>query len=175
MDIRSVVADRYGQLEKCYGHCDQPATLKFLNTEGTPVITGYSCHQAYLSRIIIYSDSLDLHESLDTIAELVGKDQEVKEDDVRLASRYPWDFEITTATAESDDGRLLDPELPAHEKRRPEPQCLVPLRELSAQSSRMPWAGSRCCARAAALAARQSLEVVALRRLSTAFLVKARP
>lgn len=100
MDIRSVVADRYGQLEKCYGHCDQPATLKFLNAEGTPVITGYSCHQAYLSRIIIYSDSLDLHESRDTIAELVGKDQEVKEEDVRLASRYPWDFEITTG-----DGR----------------------------------------------------------------------
>jgi hypothetical protein len=96
MDIRSVVSERYGQLEKCYGHCEQPATLKFLNADGDPVITGYSCHQGYLSRIVLYSDSLDLHQSLATIVGLLGKYQDVREDDVRLASRYPWDFEITT-------------------------------------------------------------------------------
>jgi protein-arginine kinase activator protein McsA len=102
MEIRSVVAERYGQLERCYGHCEQPATLKFLNADGKQVIAGYSCHMAYLSRIIIYSDSLDLHESRDTIGGLVGKDQEVKEEDVRIASRYPWDFDITTG-----DGQKL--------------------------------------------------------------------
>jgi hypothetical protein len=96
VEIRSVIAERYGQLDKCYGHCEQPATVKFLNPDGMPVVTGYSCHQAYLSRIIIYSDSLDLQQSCDTIRRIVGKDQEVKDEDVRLASRYPWDFEITS-------------------------------------------------------------------------------
>ncbi len=102
MEIRSIVAEKYGQLEKCYGHCEQPATLKFLNTDGRTIVTGYSCHQAYLSRIMLYSESLELHDSLDTIARLVGKDQEVKEDDVRIASRYPWDLGI-----EGGDGQKV--------------------------------------------------------------------
>ena len=99
MDIRSTVAENYGQLERCYGHCDQPATLKFLNAEGDPIMTGYSCHQGYLSRIIIYSGSLDVHESRAMIAKLIGNDQEVKEEDVRIASRYPWDLGIVSGDA----------------------------------------------------------------------------
>lgn len=100
MDIRSLVADRYAKIDRCYGHCDQPATMKFLNTEGMPVVTGYSCHQAYLSRIIVYSDALTLGGSCELVRSLVGDDQEVKEDDIRLASRYPWDFDFTTGGAD---------------------------------------------------------------------------
>ena len=103
MDLRSIVAERYGELEKCYGHCEQPATLKFLNSEDEPVITGYSCHGAYLSRVIIYAGTLKLKDSVDTIAGLVGKESEVKEEDVRIASRYPWDMDIASA----DPGKLM--------------------------------------------------------------------
>jgi len=103
MDIRSTVADKYGELEKCYGHCEQPATLKFLNNEVDPVVTGYSCHGAYLSRVIIYAGELKLRESTDAIAHLVGKESEVKEEDVRIASRYPWDMDVTSA----DPGKLM--------------------------------------------------------------------
>jgi len=95
VELRSLVAERYGQLDKCYGHCEQPTTLKFLNADGEPVVAAYSCHQAYLSRIILYSHSLDLAGSVATIAGLIGKDQEVKEEDVRIASRYPWDIGLT--------------------------------------------------------------------------------
>lgn len=96
MDLRSLVAERYNQLEKCYGHCDQPATLRFLNDEASPVITGYSCHGAYLSRIIIYAPLLRLQESVDAITQLLGPESDVKQEDVRIASRYPWDMDITT-------------------------------------------------------------------------------
>ncbi len=103
MELRSLVAERYGQLEKCYGHCDQPAILRFLSDEASPVITGYSCHGAYLSRIIIYAGSLSLQESVDTISRLLGSESNVKHEDVRIASRYPWDMDITT----DDTGRVM--------------------------------------------------------------------
>ena len=103
MDLRSTIAEEYGELEKCYGHCEQPATLKFLNSGDDPVVTGYSCHGAYLSRVIIYAGTLRLEESVDTIARLVGKESEVKEEDVRIASRYPWDVDITSA----NPGKLM--------------------------------------------------------------------
>lgn len=103
MDLRSTVTEKYGELEKCYGHCDQPATLKFLNRDDDPVVTGYSCHGAYLSRVIIYASTLKLKDSVDTIAGLVGKESEVTEEDVRIASRYSWDMDITSA----DPGKLM--------------------------------------------------------------------
>jgi hypothetical protein len=100
MGLRAIVAENYDELEKCYGHCEQPANLKFLNNEEDPVVTGYSCHAAYLSRIIIYSHSLTLQQSVDMISRLVGPNYEVKEDDVRLASRYPWDLGISSGKPE---------------------------------------------------------------------------
>jgi hypothetical protein len=92
VQIKHFVAENYGELEKCYGHCAQPATLKFLNEEENPVITAYSCHGAYLSRIIIYADSLEVDGARGAIARLLGRDDEVKLEDVRIATRYPWDL-----------------------------------------------------------------------------------
>lgn len=103
MELRSLVAEKYGQLEKCYGHCDQPATFRFLNVEANPVITGYSCHGAYLSRIIVYADSIGLRQSVDVISQTLGPRSDVKAEDVRIASRYPWDMDITT----DDTGRVM--------------------------------------------------------------------
>ena len=34
MELRSIVTEKYGRLEKCYGHCEEQATLKFLDTVG---------------------------------------------------------------------------------------------------------------------------------------------
>ena len=96
MEIRSLVAEKYSQLEKCYGHCDEPATVRFLNDEVSQVITGYSCYGAYLSRVIVYANSLDLRQSVDTISQTLGLKSDVKEEDVRIASRYPWDMDLTT-------------------------------------------------------------------------------
>ena len=100
MDLRALVAEEYDQVEKCYGHCEQPATSKFLNSEADPVVTGYSCHSAYLSRIIIYSETFGLHESVDLISQIIGKHYDVKEEDVRIASRYAWDLGMTTGDAQ---------------------------------------------------------------------------
>jgi len=96
MGLREVVAENYGEFETCYGHCNQPANLKFLNKEENFVVTGYSCHAAYLSRVVIYSLSLTLQQSVEVISRLVEPYYEVKEDDVRLASRYPWDLGINS-------------------------------------------------------------------------------
>lgn len=104
MDLRTLVTERYDQLEKCYGHCEEPATSKFLNSEADPVITGYSCHAAYLSRIIIYSESLSLDDSVRMITDLLGGLYEVKEDDVRIASRYAWDL---GSPSSEDASRLM--------------------------------------------------------------------
>jgi len=94
MELRELVTGQYDQLEKCYGHCELPATAKFLNDDAELVVVGYSCHGAYLSRIIIYSESLTLPASVDVITRLVKGQQEVIEEDVRIASRYPWDLNM---------------------------------------------------------------------------------
>jgi hypothetical protein len=100
MELRSLVAEKYGQTEKCPGHCESPATLKILNDDGDTIIAGYSCPSAYLSRIMIYSRTLDLPRSRDTIARVVGEETEVKDEDVRIASRYPWDLELASGDGE---------------------------------------------------------------------------
>lgn len=92
MEIRAIVEEKYSKLEKCSGHCEESCTSKFLNSDADPVMVGYSCHVAYLSRIIIYSESFGLNDSVDAITRLIGRYYDVKEEDVRIASRYPWDL-----------------------------------------------------------------------------------
>jgi hypothetical protein len=100
MELRELVTEQYGQLEKCYGHCELPATAKFLNDDAESVVVGYSCHGAYLSRIIIYSKSLTLPVSVNYVTRLVKGQQEVMEEDVRIASRYPWDLNMVSTETE---------------------------------------------------------------------------
>jgi len=103
MDLRTLVSEKYDQIEKCYGHCEEPATSKFLTAESDHIITGYSCHSAYLSRIIVYSESLSIEQSVSDVSQLIGKVYDVKEEDIRVASRYPWDLGLP----EDDGARVM--------------------------------------------------------------------
>jgi len=44
---------------------------------------------AYISKVIVYGRSVDLDQVLGYIQDLVGKEQDVRPEDIRVASRYP--------------------------------------------------------------------------------------
>jgi hypothetical protein len=93
MELKALVQEKFSEPQKCYGHCDQQSTLKFLDDE--EVITAvYSCPGSYISKVIVYGDSVDLDHVLGYMRDLVGKEQDVREEDIRVASRYPWDLGI---------------------------------------------------------------------------------
>jgi hypothetical protein len=103
MELQALVKEKFSEPQKCYGHCDQLSTLKFLNGDEKPIVAVYSCPGAYISRIIVYGDSMELSKVLTYIKDLVGKEQDVREEDIRVASRYPWDLGLDSA----DQGRVM--------------------------------------------------------------------
>jgi hypothetical protein len=98
-DIKSLVQEKFSEPQKC-GHCDRQTTPKFLEGEkeksSSPnvLVVGYSCPGAYLSRIIFYGDSVDQLEAKEHVQKLVGADQTVMDEDIRVATRYARDLGI---------------------------------------------------------------------------------
>jgi hypothetical protein len=100
MELRTLVQEKFSEPQKCYGHCDQQSTLKFLDDEKVTTTAVYSCPGAYISKVIVYGESVDLDQVLGYVQSLVGKEQDVREEDIRVASRYPWDLGIDTGNQE---------------------------------------------------------------------------
>lgn len=94
MKLRALVAQRFGSLEKCYGHCDQQPTLKFLNSVESLVVGGYSCHAAYLSMVVVYAESLSVHEARYVVQKVVSTHTDIADEDIRVESMYPWDLDM---------------------------------------------------------------------------------
>ncbi|MGA2663828.1 MAG: hypothetical protein ABSF83_02680 [Nitrososphaerales archaeon] len=91
MELKELVRERFGEPQKCYGHCEQPSTLKFLAGQDA-LVAAYSCPGAYVSRIMVYGRSPDLEAALATVRGLVGPAQDVGAEDIRVASRYARDL-----------------------------------------------------------------------------------
>lgn len=94
MDLRPLVAEKFGTLERCYGHCEQQPTLRFLNSADTPVIGGYACHAGYLSRIVVYAESISINEARGLVQALVGPATAITDEDIRVENMYPWDLDM---------------------------------------------------------------------------------
>ncbi len=53
MDVKQIVGAAFSQPQKCYGHCEQNATLRFL-TDGEPLLACYACPTGYVSKVMAY-------------------------------------------------------------------------------------------------------------------------
>jgi len=92
MELKELVRERFGEPQKCYGHCEGPSTLKFLAGQDAPV-AAYSCPGAYVSKVMVYGrSSPDPGAALATVRGLVGPEQDVRAEDIRVASRYARDL-----------------------------------------------------------------------------------
>jgi hypothetical protein len=90
VDVREVVEASFAQPQKCYGHCEQPAIMRFLNA-GEPAVACYTCPAGYVSRVIAYGKA-DTRDALRAFMTKALGGQHIKDEDIRTASRYPWDL-----------------------------------------------------------------------------------
>jgi len=93
VDTRSVVEASFSQPQKCYGHCDQTATMRFL-VSGEPAVACYSCPAGYVSKVMVYGKR-DAREALRSFVAGALGDQPVREEDIRTATRHPWDLNVS--------------------------------------------------------------------------------
>jgi hypothetical protein len=118
MDARHVVEKAFSQSQKCYHHCDQPATLRFLNS-GEPLVACYACPTGYVSKVMVYGHR-DVDKTMrEFLANALGG-RPLREDEVRTATRHPWDlairdFEMSVAywTQNYRGSKSEDPHRPA--------------------------------------------------------------
>ncbi len=92
MSIRSLVLERFSQPQKCHGHCEGPATPHVVRDDGTVTVVATACDKGYVSRVVAYGpkDSSSLLRSL--VSKATASGSEVKEEDIRAATRYAWDL-----------------------------------------------------------------------------------
>jgi hypothetical protein len=85
------VETSFSQPQKCYGHCEQQATLKFLES-GEPTVACYTCPAGYVSKVMVYGKN----EARGGLAAFVAKarGKPVKEEDIRTATRHSWDLGV---------------------------------------------------------------------------------
>jgi hypothetical protein len=91
MNLREVAA-QFDEPQKCYGHCDQPATLKILGEKGGMLLATMACHAGYVSRIMAYGTQIDLPVFRSFISDSLGGSIRLTDDDLRTATRFSWDL-----------------------------------------------------------------------------------
>jgi len=101
MGIKEFVSEAFAEPQKCYGHCEKESTLSFLD-ENDPPLACYSCPSGYVSRVIAYGRQDPTERLRAFLLEKLGPDADLKGDDLRKATRHPWElglpgFEIIVA------------------------------------------------------------------------------
>lgn len=91
MDRKSLVGKYLSAESKCYGHCSGSTDVKFIE-EGERLVACMSCPGGYVSRIIMYGDEVDAGAFREYIISKAGEIGEVTDDDIRVATRHPWDL-----------------------------------------------------------------------------------
>lgn len=108
MDNTEFVTNFLNAKSKCYGHCDSEVSLHLKNTDGK-LVGVYSCPKGYVSRIVAYypAQTPANPEWLRGYVEKLFENKLVIEDtDIRVATRYPWNFEFGE-NRQTEDGPLL--------------------------------------------------------------------
>jgi hypothetical protein len=92
VDAKRVVESSFSQPQKCYGHCDQTAVLRFLES-GDPAVACYACPAGYVSKVMVYGKK----DAAGTLRAFVTKafgGRLIKDEEVRTATRHPWDLAV---------------------------------------------------------------------------------
>ena len=95
VDTSRLVEAALSGTQKCRGHCDQQASLRFLS-KGETLVAASACPAGYVSRLMAYGPS----SAGDTLRELLKETLgglPVKEGDIRVATRHAWDLGIAGA------------------------------------------------------------------------------
>lgn len=95
MDLELLIGEHFSEPQKCYGHCEKQARLKFISKDDT-LLAGYVCPSGYLSRLMLYGETIDAA-SLKTYLRSSLRGLDVTDDDIRLATRYSWDLGLSSA------------------------------------------------------------------------------
>lgn len=91
VDARRLVKSSFSQPQRCYGHCDKQANLRFLDT-GEPALACYVCPAGYVSKVMAYGKS-DARGALSAfLTKALG--QHVGEGAIRSATRHPWELGV---------------------------------------------------------------------------------
>lgn len=98
MEFKQLVTQRLVSQYKCYGHCDSTAKHVFLSPQND-LKAAIVCPQGYVSRLIAYSYKPIDQRGLLSYIEGVAPELDVRLEDIRLATRHPWDLGVE---AESD-------------------------------------------------------------------------
>lgn len=96
MDIMALVVSKFGEPQKCYGHCDKPATLKVLKSDGY-LIACQACPAGYVSRVTAYGSGRTLPYLKAYLVDVLGEGADLKDVDLRTATRHPWDLGVPGA------------------------------------------------------------------------------
>lgn len=90
VELKELVTARFAEPQKCYGHCDSPARLRVIKE--APLTVCYACDAGYVSRVVSYGVN-PVGPDLKALLEQALKGAlEVRDDDIRVASRYAWDL-----------------------------------------------------------------------------------
>lgn len=92
MEPRQLVESLFSQPQRCYGHCDQQATLRFLES-GEPTVACYVCPGGYVSKVMVYG-RIDATKKLGAFVATAMGGQPLKEEDIRRATRHSWDLAV---------------------------------------------------------------------------------
>jgi hypothetical protein len=93
MSLIEFVSEQFGEF-RCYGHCDQPATMKFLYEDDDKTLIAVTvCHSAYASRIIAYGRNLELERLKSLMTRALDRRYPLNEADIRTATRFAWEIQ----------------------------------------------------------------------------------
>ena len=90
MDIRELVEASFSAPQKCRGHCDQQATMRFLAGK-EPLMVAFACPEGYVSKLMAYGPA-PTGNALLTLLQGAGGGLPLKEGDIRTATRHSWDL-----------------------------------------------------------------------------------
>ena len=88
---RQIVEAKLNAVAKCRGHCNEQSSLTLSEVEGELIGT-YACPSGYVSRLMNYGE-VDVAWFRDFVSLLLRGVGEVKEEDIRVATRYAWDLD----------------------------------------------------------------------------------
>lgn len=96
MDIAKVIAVSFSEPQKCYGHCEEKASLRFLRSDDV-VIACYACPAGYVSKVMAYGAN-PTREALRTfLSEALSEGAPLADEDLRVATRHVWDLRTANA------------------------------------------------------------------------------
>ncbi|MDV3278489.1 MAG: hypothetical protein LYZ69_08515 [Nitrososphaerales archaeon] len=94
MKVGEVVAAVFSEPQRCYGHCEQPATFRLLESDDV-AIACYACPGGYVSKVMVYGRSPTLERLRSFLLGALGEGADVSDDDLRVATRHPWDLKAS--------------------------------------------------------------------------------